>query len=293
MSSRAFSRLVRFIPSSDSSKILIGQPVQQEIDIGKALRAGKQVDVSIFSGTSVLQPGSDTGNVESIQRILSPLAQNEVGTIRCIGLNYKQHAEEVRMPLPSVPTVFMKPNTALGDPWPAPTVIPKITQADDCGDYESELAVVIGKQAKNVSESNAMDYVLGYTAANDVSSRTSQLNQSQWSFSKGFDGSCPLGPTLVSTSLIPDPSKLHIRGSKNGKVLQDCPLDDLIFGIPKLVSFLSQSTTLPAGTVIITGTPAGVGMGKTPKETLKAGDEFAVEITPHIGTLINVFENEE
>lgn len=121
------------------------------------------------------------------------------------------------------------------------------------------------------------------------------------------------GPTLVSTSLVPDPSALHIRGLKNGKVLQDCPLEydisqlatlytcsitnfddsDLIFGIPKLVSFLSQSTTLPAGTVIITGTPAGVGMGKTPKETLKAGDEFAVEITPHIGTLINVFENEE
>lgn len=117
----------------------------------------------------------------------------------------------------------------------------------------------------------------------------------------------------MSTSLVPDPSALHIRGSKNGKVLQDCPLEygipqiatlytcsvansadsDLIFGIPKLVSFLSQSTTLPAGTVIITGTPAGVGMGKTPKETLKAGDEFAVEITPHIGTLINVFENEE
>lgn len=94
-----------------------------------------------------------------------------------------------------------KPNTALGDPWPAPTVIPKITQADDCGDYESELAVVIGKQAKNVSESTAMDYVLGYTAANDVSSRTSQLNQSQWSFSKGFDGSCPLGQFTEDSSL--------------------------------------------------------------------------------------------
>lgn len=90
-------------------------------------------------------------------------------------------------------TPYRKPNTALGDPWPATTIIPKITQTDNCGDYESELAVVIGKQAKNVSESEAMDYVLGYTAANDVSSRTSQLNQSQWSFSKGFDGSCPLG----------------------------------------------------------------------------------------------------
>lgn len=91
----------------------------------------------------------------------------------------------------------------MGDPWPATTVIPKITQADDCGDYESELAVVIGKQAKNVSESDAMDYVLGYTAANDVSSRTSQLNQSQWSFSKGFDGSCPLGKIgLIGCELL-------------------------------------------------------------------------------------------
>lgn len=86
-----------------------------------------------------------------------------------------------------------KPNTALGDPWPAPTILPKLTQIDDCGDYESELAVVIGKTAKNVSEANALDYVLGYTACNDVSSRTSQLNQSQWSFSKGFDGACPIG----------------------------------------------------------------------------------------------------
>lgn len=102
--------------------------------------------------------------------------------------------------MPELTNGHRKPNTALGDPWPATTVIPKITQVDDCGDYESELAVVIGKQAKNVSESTAMNYVLGYTAANDVSSRTSQLNQSQWSFSKGFDGSCPLGQ-LTKTSL--------------------------------------------------------------------------------------------
>lgn len=86
-----------------------------------------------------------------------------------------------------------KPNTSLGDPWPAPTILPRLTQIDDCGEYESELAVITGKQAKNVSESAAMEYVLGYTAANDVSSRTCQLNQSQWSFSKGFDGACPLG----------------------------------------------------------------------------------------------------
>ncbi|RKL13807.1 hypothetical protein BFJ68_g7038 [Fusarium oxysporum] len=274
------------------SSILIGEPVQASLDVGLASREGKDISVNVFSGRSVLSPGSRTDRTESVERLLSPLAQEEVGTIRCIGLNYVQHAKEVNMDIPTIPTLFLKPNTALGDPWPAPTLLPKITQNDGSGDYESELAVVIGKAAKNVSEENAMDYVLGFTAANDVSSRVSQLNQSQWCFSKGFDGACPIGPTLVSTSEIPDPSKLHIRGLKNGKVLQDCSLDDLIFSVPKLVSFLSQGTTLPAGTVIITGTPAGVGMGRKPKETLSHGDEFRVEILPHIGTLVNTFENE-
>ncbi|RSM17272.1 hypothetical protein CDV31_003987 [Fusarium ambrosium] len=288
----AFSRLVRFVPKSSPSRVLIGQPLQKDLDIGTATRKGEDVSVDVFSGTSILSPGEATGVIETIDRILSPLAQNEVGTIRCIGLNYKQHAAEVGMDIPSLPTVFMKPATAIGDPWPAPTILPKLTQLDDCGDYESELAVIIGKSAKNVSEADALDYVLGYTAANDVSSRTSQLNQSQWSFSKGFDGACPLGPVVVSTSEVPDVSSLWLRGLKNGNVLQDSSINDLIFSVPKLVSFLSQSTTLPAGTVIITGTPAGVGMGRKPKETLRHGDGFAVEILPHIGTLFNVFENE-
>jgi len=292
-SAAPFKRLVRFVPRSDSSKILIGQPQDDNVDVGIALRKGQDVPVSVFSGSSVLSPGQDTGNSAIIDRVLSPLSMSEVGTIRCIGLNYKQHAAEVGMSLPTVPTVFMKPNTSLGDPWPAPTVLPKITQTDDCGDYESELAVVLGKTAKNVSESDAMDYVLGYTACNDISSRTSQFAQSQWSFSKGFDGACPLGPTLVSPDLIPDPCRLRVRGVKNGRdVLQDCGTDDLIFSIPKLISFLSQGTTLPAGTVIITGTPAGVGIVRKPKVTIKEGDEFHVEILPYIGTLVSVFENE-
>ncbi|CAH0004506.1 unnamed protein product [Clonostachys byssicola] len=308
-SAASFKRLVRFV-AKDSTQILIGQPVKEELDIGITLRQGQDVVVDVFSGLSVLNPGVMTGKTESIGRILSPLAQHEVGTIRCIGLNYNQHAKEVGMEPPSIPTLFMKPSTAIGDPWPAHTILPRLTQVDDCGDFESELAVVIGKLAKNVSEAEAMDYVLGYTAANDVSSRTSQLNQSQWCFSKGFDGSCPIGkyiqhygreyslltarvgPTLVSTSIIPDPAKLWIRGLKNNRVLQDCGISDLIFSVPKLVSFLSQSTTLLPGTVIITGTPAGVGMGRKPKETLRDGDEFAIEILPHIGTLVNVFVNE-
>lgn len=153
--------------------------------------------------------------------------------------------------------------------------------------------MILSKPAKNVSEADALDYVLGYTACNDVSSRTSQFAQTQWSFSKGFDGACPIGPTIVSPSLIPDPAKLHLRGLKNGDVLQESGTDDLIFSVPQLISFLSQGTTLPAGTLIITGTPAGVGVGKKPKVTLREGDEFAVEILPYIGTLLNVFENEK
>jgi len=292
MASTSFRRLVRFVPTSDSSKTLLGEPVDESLDVGLAVRKGDQVAVQVWSGSSVLSRGERTQSRAIIDRILSPLAQHEVGTIRCIGLNYKQHAAEVKMDLPTVPTVFMKPSTSLASPWPAPTVLPKITQEDDCGDYESELVAVIGKDCKNVTESSAMDYILGYTAANDISSRTSQFAQSQWSFSKGFDGACPIGPCLVSPELIPDPSQLRVRGLKNGEVLQDCGTDDLIFNIPKLISFLSQGTTLSAGTIILTGTPAGVGIVRQPKVTIKAGDEFAVEILPHIGTLINTFENE-
>ncbi|KIW97924.1 uncharacterized protein Z519_01508 [Cladophialophora bantiana CBS 173.52] len=279
-----WKRLVRFVPRADPSKVLIGQPQDDNVDVGIALRRGHDVPVSVFSGSSVLSPGRDTGTTAVVDRVLSPLAMSEVGTIRCIGLNYKQHAAEVNMALPTVPTVFMKPNTSLGDPWPAPTILPRLTQQDDCGDYEAELAVVIGRTAKNVSQADAMDHVLGYTACND----------SQWCFSKGFDGACPIGPALVSPSLIPDPSKLHLRGLKNGnQVLQDCETDDLIFSIPALISFLSQGTTLPPGTVIITGTPAGVGVVRKPKVTIRHGDEFHVEILPYIGTLVNVFENGE
>lgn len=294
MAGPTWKRLVRFTSLSNPDKVLIGQPVDESVDVGLATREGKEVEVDIWSGTSVLSPGESTGTTAVIDKVLSPLTQVEAGTVRCIGLNYKQHAAEAKMAEPTVPTLFMKPQTSIADPWPAPTILPKQTLENDDGDYESELAVVIGKSCKNVSEAEALDYVLGYTASNDISSRTAQFAQTQWSYSKGFDGSCPIGPTLVSTSLIPDPSKLQVRGiGRNDEVLQDCGTDDLIFSIPKLVSFLSQSTTLPPGTVIITGTPAGVGFPKSPKYTLRPGEEFKVEILPHIGTLVSVFEAEK
>ncbi|KAA8643626.1 hypothetical protein EYZ11_009776 [Aspergillus tanneri] len=287
-----FSRLVRFHPKSNLSKILIGEPIDHTIDVGLAVYQGKEVTVRPFSGTSVLNPGQKVESTETIGRILSPLSQSEVGSIRCIGLNYASHAEEMKLAIPNLPTLFIKPSTALADPWPAPTILPRITQVDSTGDYESEMVIVIGRDAKDVSEEEALDYVLGYTAANDVSSRTSQMNQSQWCFSKGFDTACPIGPVLVSAALMPDACQFQIRGLKNGKVLQNCPLTDLIFNVPKLVSFLSQGTTLPAGTIILTGTPPGVGAAKIPKEFLQAGDEFAVELSPYVGTLINKIENQ-
>uniref|UniRef100_A0A093UQ65 Fumarylacetoacetate hydrolase domain-containing protein 2 like n=1 Tax=Talaromyces marneffei PM1 TaxID=1077442 RepID=A0A093UQ65_TALMA len=271
----SFSRLVRFVPKSNPSKIFIGEPVDANVDVGLALYDGKDVHVKRLTGSSILAPGQATEDVESIKTVLSPLAREEVGTIRCIGLNYVSHAKEMNLAIPDLPTVFLKPSTALGNPWPEPCLLPKITQKDNTGDYESELAVIIGKTAKNVSQEDALDYVLGYTTANDVSSRTSQR------------------PVVASTSIIPDPAKLKIKGSLNGNVVQSCGLTDMIFTVPQLISFLSQGTTLPAGTVIITGTPPGVGAAKKPSpQFIKEGDEFRVSLEPHIGTLITQFKNE-
>ncbi|KAK3503100.1 hypothetical protein B0T13DRAFT_191229 [Neurospora crassa] len=289
----SFSRLVRFVPKDDDSKVLIGEPIDSQVDVGAAVRKGEDVEVNVYSGTSVLDAGSPTGNKAIIGRILSPVTAQEAGTIRCIGLNYKKHAEEAKMSIPEIPTLFLKPATALADPYPAPTPIPKHTIESDSADYESELAIIIGKDCKNVNEADALDYVLGYTASNDISSRASQFAQTQWCYSKGFDGSCPIGPVLVSKEVIGDVGGLKVRGLKNGKVMQESPLTDLIFSVQEIISFLSQGTTLPKGTVIITGTPAGVGFAKNPKELLHDGDEFVVEILPHIGSLYNVMKNEQ
>jgi len=266
---------------------LIGEPVNATLDVGLASFAGDEIQVNVFDGTSILSAGHPTGKQASVDKLLSLLTMEEVGAIRCIGLNYAKHAAEAKMEVPSVPILFMKPATALAGPYPEPIIVPKWTIPSKSADYESELAVIIGKTCKDVSEADAMDYVLGYTASNDVSSRASQFQQSQWCFSKGFDKSCPIGPAIVSPAVIPDPSKLHMRGIKNGKVMQESGLDDLIFGVPKLISFLSQGTTLPAGTLIQTGTPHGIGFFYNPPEILLDGDDFRVEISGGIGTLVN------
>lgn len=240
----SYARLIRFLPTG-ANKPLIGEPVDAGLDVGIATYEGKPVEVNVLSGHSVLSPGERTGQTTTVGKLLSPLAAEEVGTIRCIGLNvsagprpdtppardanqppqYVDHAKEANLPIPSVPTVFYKPATALADPYPAPTVIPKSFVADNAADYEAEFVVVIGKTAKNVSEANAWDYVAGYTAANDVSSREAQFATSQWSYSKSFDGACPVGPAFVPASQVKDVTQLEIRGELNGKVVQKSKLE--------------------------------------------------------------------
>jgi len=224
-----------------------------------------------------------------IGHLLSPL---QPLAIICIGLNYQKHAAESKLPTPQFPVVFTKNVSAVQNPN-GPIIIPKICRDPPEVDYESELAVVIGKPAKNVSAASALDYVLGYTCANDVSARLWQTQRggSQWCFAKSFDTFCPLGPMLVSPSVIPNPNKLKISTVLNGKVVQDSNTEDMIFDVPRIIEFLSQSTTLVPGTVILTGTPSGVGMARKPPLWLAPGDKVTIEIE-NIGKLTNDVKSE-
>ena len=203
--------------------------------------------------------------------------------IFCIGLNYRKHAEETKTKIPEFPVVFMKSPASVVGPG-EPIVLPRHLRSDQV-DYEGELAVVIHKPCKNVSREDALNYVRGYTCANDVSARDwqKQWGSGQWCRGKSFDSFCPLGPHLVQVS---DPGNLRIRTIVNDEVLQDCNTSDMIFDVPALIEFLSGSTTLLPGTVILTGTPHGVGMARTPQRWLKAGDTVTVEIEK-IGVLTN------
>ena len=196
------------------------------------------------------------------------------GKLICIGLNYRDHAKESNMPLPDKPVVFSKFSSAVIAPG-EPVVIPKTSQQVD---YEAELAVVIGRRAKNVSADRAHDYVLGYTAFNDVSARDFQFADGQWQRGKSCDTFAPMGQTIVSTDTIPDPHKLSIKLVLNGQTMQDSNTDQLIFGVPALIEFLSESITLEPGDVIATGTPPGVAFARNPPVFLKPGDQMEVLI---------------
>lgn len=218
-----------------------------------------------------------------VERLLAPI---EPAALLCIGLNYRDHAEEAGAALPEYPVLFQKSPSAVHHPG-APIELPRFLRSERV-DYEGELAVVIGRACKNVRPEDALGYVLGYTCANDVSARDWQLERggSQWSRGKTFDTFAPLGPCLVTADEIPDPQALRLRTRVNGEVVQDGHTRDMIFDVQALIAFLSGSTTLRPGTVILTGTPFGVGMARTPPRWLRPGDTVSVEIEG-IGTLSN------
>ena len=203
------------------------------------------------------------------------------GKIVCVGLNYRDHAEEQGAELPSAPLLFAKFTTALSGPGD-PIVIPShVTKCD----YEAELGVVIGSTVKGVSKENALDAVAGYLVANDVSARDLQFSDGQWTRGKSPDTFCPVGP-LVSADEVGDPHALWIRAILNGETVQDSTTANLIFGIDEIVSYVSQTSTLEEGDLILTGTPAGVGVFREPQRLLQPGDEITIEID-RVGSLTN------
>jgi 2-keto-4-pentenoate hydratase/2-oxohepta-3-ene-1,7-dioic acid hydratase in catechol pathway len=213
-------------------------------------------------------------------RLLSPLPRP--GKILCIGLNYRDHAIESKMELPKVPAVFTKFPNAVTGPG-ANVVIPKMTKQ---ADYEAEMAVVIGQRARRIDSKNWQDYVFGYTILNDVSARDVQLSTSQWSLGKSFDTFAPIGPAVVGKDEITDPHVLDIKLSIDGEELQHSNTKELIFKVPDLIAYLSSIVTLEPGDLISTGTPAGVGLGRTPQRWLRAGETMTVTVEK-IGVLTN------
>ncbi|KAJ5936311.1 hypothetical protein N7454_005609 [Penicillium verhagenii] len=278
----AWTHLVRFVAVEDN-QIHLGQLVNTTRDVGRDSVDGVKIAVKLIQGT--IFDGQVTEEILHVKQLLAPVTAEQCSYIRCLGLNYMDHAQEANLPIPKAPILFTKPRTALAGPYPAAINIPKCAQ-DGSSDYEAELCLIIGKTGRDIPEKDALDYVLGYTASNDVSARVLQMTTPQWSFSKGLDGSCPIGPVLVAPSAIKDPQALSIQAIHNGTIVQDGHTKDMIFNIKKQISYLSSGTTLEAGTLFLTGTPAGIGYFREPRVVLNDGDEISVKID-QIGTLIN------
>ncbi|KAF5235598.1 hypothetical protein FAUST_6966 [Fusarium austroamericanum] len=293
----AWQRLIRFV--STDGRTLRGEPIlpTSEFDIGDAVEQTR-LQARVIDGDDIYDTTGATrvtDEVVTVKTLLGPLTPADVPILRCVGLNYATHIREAGRKTPPFPSIFFKPSTTVHD-HDMNVVIPRVAQ-DEQADYEGELVVVIGKDAKNVPENEALEYVAAYTAGNDISSRKWQRDPNlaggvpQWGFSKGFDTFAPLGPVLVSTELIPSPENLHLQTIVDREVRQDAKLDDLVFSIPRLIAHLSSGTTLQKGSVIMTGTPGGVGAGFNPPKYLVPGTHMEVRIS-NIGTLRNGVEFE-
>lgn len=216
------------------------------------------------------------------ETLLAPVARPH--KVICIGLNYRKHAAEVGLELPKAPPIFAKWDNAIVGPYddaPMPA-------ASRFLDYESELTFVISRRCRNVAAEDTASVLFGYTCANDVSARDLQNQTSQWGAGKAFDGSCPLGPWIVTADELGPNPDLAVRGRLNGELMQDSRTADFIYSVPELVAFLTGIMTLEPGDLVLTGTPEGVGVARRPRIALKAGDVYEVEIEK-IGSIANRF----
>lgn len=266
-------KIIRFIAEDESTQYGVcaaGQP-----------HCAKLVAGSLFENPFF------TEKLVPVRRILAPVMPPN---ILAIGLNYRKHADESKMLHPKIPVMFSKATTSVIGHGDA-ILLPKA--GDKQVDFEGELAIVIGKKVKNVAPEKALEAVFGYTCSNDVSARDWQMNkqQGQWVRGKSFDTFCPLGPCIVTADEIPDPNDLAVKTVLNGELVQNSNTANMIFDVPYLISFLSESMTLLPGTVILTGTPEGVGFSRKPPLFLKNADTIRIEIE-RIGTLENRVESE-
>ena len=248
-------------------------------DMSAFLAAGS---AGLADAEAVARTSSKTYGLNEVT-LLAPVPRP--GKIVAVGLNYMDHAIETKMEIPKTPVIFAKFTSSINGP-DSPVVLPK---DDPQGDYEAELAVVIGRTAKAVSESDAMNYIAGYMPLNDVSARRWQFADKQWVRGKSCDTFCPTGPWLTTRDSIADPHALYIRMRVNGETVQNSNTSNLIFRIPKLIEFISEGITLEPGDIIATGTPAGVGVFRKPPVFLKSGDVLEVDIEG-LGVLRNKAE---
>ncbi|KAF2158386.1 hypothetical protein M409DRAFT_71669 [Zasmidium cellare ATCC 36951] len=244
----------------------------------------KGASVELLSG-SLQQGFTKTGKQGTVAKLLTPVPPT--GIVPCIGVNYRHHAEEANLPIPTRPVVFTKPPDALTASYEDVHVHPEVTKQLD---YEGELTVVIGKDAKNVSATNALDHVLGYTVGNDISARDYQIPASvcggQFCYAKSFDQFAPVGPCIVSSNIIKDPQQLTYYTKVNGMIRQQTSTSDMVWSVAEIIEHLSRGTTLRAGTFIMTGTPSGVGLFMKPPQFLQDGDVVEIGIE-NIGVLQN------
>ncbi|KAH8548833.1 degradation of aromatic compounds [Umbelopsis sp. PMI_123] len=277
-----WNRLIRFVDPDNN--IRFGEPIVDEatpqltVDklFGNGTLQANLIEGDIFSSEAIV-----TDQVVKVSKLLAPLSREQIPIIKCVGLNYKAHIAEGGRTPPPYPSIFIKPSHCLANAY-EDIPIPPI--AYETLDYEGELAIVIGKTGKDVAVENASEYIAGYTVANDVSNRKWQRDPSyaggvpQWCFSKGFDKFAPIGPAVVSTKILGVRPGLQLTTTVNNEVRQNTNTSDLLFHVPEIVSFVSQGTTLEKGTIIMTGTPAGVAMGMKPPRYLNDGDVVEVEI---------------